>query len=54
MVVLTSNVVIISKKREEGIRSRAQETGRGSQDGQWRNCCQSMAKSRATEVVIPM
>jgi hypothetical protein len=54
MVVLTSNVVIISKKREEGIRSREQETGRGSQDGQWRNCCQSMAKSRATEVVIPM
>jgi hypothetical protein len=33
--IQTSNVVIISKKREEGIRSGAQETGRGSQDGQW-------------------
>jgi hypothetical protein len=52
--IQTSNVVIISKKREEGIRSRAQETGRGSQDGQWRNCYQSMAESRAAEVVIPM
>jgi hypothetical protein len=26
-------------QKEEGIRSREQETGRGSQDGQWRNCC---------------
>jgi hypothetical protein len=53
--IQTSNVVIISKtKKEEGIRSRAQETGRGSQDGQWRNCCQSMAESKAAEVVIPM
>jgi hypothetical protein len=49
------NVVIISKKiGEEGIRSRSQETGRGTQDGQWRNCCQSMAKSPAAEVVITM
>jgi hypothetical protein len=52
--IQTSNVVIISKKREEGIRLRAQETGRGSQDGQWRNYCQSMAESRAVEVVIPI
>jgi hypothetical protein len=48
------NVVIIPKKGEKGIRSRAQETGRGSQDGQWRNCCQSMVGSTAAEVVIPM
>jgi hypothetical protein len=34
-----NNVVIISKKGEEGIRSRAQEIGRGSQEGQWRNYC---------------
>jgi hypothetical protein len=47
------NVAIISKKGEEGIRSRAQETGRGSQDGQWRNFCQSMAESTAVGSRIP-
>jgi hypothetical protein len=49
-----TNVVIISKKGEKGIRSRAQEMGRGSQDSQWQNCFQSMAESTAAEVVIPM
>jgi hypothetical protein len=49
-----TNVVIISKKGEEGIRSRAHATGRGSQDGQWKNYCRSMVESTAAEVVIPM
>jgi hypothetical protein len=49
-----NNVVIISKKKRG--RDKIKSTGNdreGSQDGQWRNCCQSMAESRGT-VVIPM
>jgi hypothetical protein len=52
--IQTSNAVIISKKREEGIsdpehkkREEVPKTVNG-------NYCQSMAESRGAEVVIPM
>jgi hypothetical protein len=37
------------KKREEGIRSRAQEMGRFPRSGQWGNFCQSTAESRGSD-----
>jgi hypothetical protein len=32
-------ITSVVKKKEEGIRSRAQETGRFPRFGQWGNCC---------------
>jgi hypothetical protein len=42
-------LLTITKKREVGIRSRAQETERFPRSGQWENCCQSMAESRGSD-----
>jgi hypothetical protein len=42
-------ITSVVKKREEGIRSRAQETGRFPRSGQWGNDCQSMAESRGSD-----
>jgi hypothetical protein len=47
-------ITSVVKKREERIRSRAQETGRFPRSDQWGNCCQSMGERRGSDCNVKL